>query len=116
LEEAIEACRLGNRGANVEIAAEGLREAGWDVEPIRHFDERELERALEDGQPPIVVVALGGAEDMAHAVVLCSIASDSVTVMDPSVGEYVTLPRVQLGGLGFDESVYGTLQIGGMNE
>lgn len=89
-DEAATVCRSGRGGAAAELAVDGLVEWGLDAE-LRQFDNvGDLGDAVEDGQPVVAILQhpAGGT----HAVVVCEVAADTVTVMDPDLGDYVQLP------------------------
>jgi hypothetical protein len=94
LDEIIAACHLDSRGAVQELALQGLREAGWDVETISRFDPDETSAALADGRP--LIIGLTRSQRLAHAVVVCAIDTRNVTVMDPAEGEYVEIPLIEV--------------------
>ena len=87
------ACRLGRYGALDDLAIQGLMEAGWDVEVVQQFDPEFLRAAIEDERPLILTLTTGhaGLHGFAHAVVLCDLTEDMLTVMDPLYGDYRTL-------------------------
>jgi ABC-type bacteriocin/lantibiotic exporter with double-glycine peptidase domain len=92
-EELEEACLLDELGAVDELAMQGLREAGWDVELLQDPTLNELEASFDEDRPVIALLALGavGTQVLLHAVVLCGLEGEVLTVMDPLVGEYVDL-------------------------
>jgi len=93
-EEVFEACVMDAYGALDPIALQGLQEAGWDVEVLREFDPETVLNALEEERPLIVSLpqACVGEHLLYHAVVICELAEDAAVVMDPAVGEYVSVP------------------------
>src|SRR5687768_9137959 len=95
------ACRLGQLGAVPELAIQGLMEAGWDVEVLREFDVETVEEALAAERPLIVMLTVGsiGIESFGHAVVLRGITEEAVSVMNPMIGEYETIPRHEFADL-----------------
>ncbi len=89
-DDVAEMCRTQKTGSAAELAVDGLIEAGIDAE-LHQFDGMvELQAALEDGRP--VVAILQHLSGGTHAVVVCEISADTVTVMDPALGDYVELP------------------------
>ena len=60
-EEIAAACRMDANGSVQEIALDGLREAGFDVEVLSRWDEAAVVCALEEGRPLIVSGPDGGA-------------------------------------------------------
>lgn len=93
-----EACLLDELGAVDELAMQGLREAGWDVELLQDPSLEELGASLEEDRPIIALLALGsvGSQVLLHAVVLCGLDEAHLTVMDPLVGEYIELPLAEV--------------------
>jgi hypothetical protein len=88
-EEVEAACLLDARGAILELALQGLREAGWEIDVVEEFDIDEVSAALSDGRPLITtVLSRGEPNRMAHAVVVCAVTGAELTVMDPLVGDY----------------------------
>jgi ABC-type bacteriocin/lantibiotic exporter with double-glycine peptidase domain len=92
-EEILRACLLGPRGALLELAAQGLREAEWDIEVVTEFDLDALRTALADERPMVAAFFMGesGGEAYAHAVVVCGLDDEAISVMDPETGEYVRI-------------------------
>ena len=93
-EEVAAACLLDNRGAVLELTGLGLQEAGWDVEILAEFDLERVKTALDEERPLVAALRIEplGGEPMAHAVVICGLTEDTLTVMDPLAGDYVALP------------------------
>lgn len=93
-EEVEAACLVGPRGALLELAVQGLQEAGWDVEMAEELDLDTIRSAMEQERPIIASVIAGRIEGqpLAHAVVICDLTEDTLVVMDPRVGDYVSLP------------------------
>lgn len=91
-DEVVAACLLGSHGAVLELALQGLREADWDVQVVDDFDLELIQEALDEGRPLITTIRSADREPMAHAVVVCAIGRQDVIVMDPLVGEYVSVP------------------------
>ena len=90
----VEACALGPLGAIDEIAMQGLREAGWDVDVLGSPDRESIEAALAEERPVILTLPVGkqGSDFFLHAVVVCDADGEGLTIMDPQVGDYKSLP------------------------
>lgn len=93
-DDILDACRMDQRGAVLELALEGLAEAGWDLEFARSMDPQSISEHLADERPLIAVIEERSRpkSHLAHAVVICDLRDDELVVMDPSVGEYVSMP------------------------
>ncbi len=88
--EAAALCRTFLRGTLLDVAVRGLADAGIDAD-LRQFDSTdELAELLDEGRPVIVILRhpAGGL----HAVVVCDVDASVVTIMDPAVADYRTLP------------------------
>jgi ABC-type bacteriocin/lantibiotic exporter with double-glycine peptidase domain len=94
LDDIIAACRLDSRGAVQEIALQGLRDEGWEVESLTSFDAADVAAELAEGRP--LIISLARHERVAHAVVVCAIEGQVVTVMDPLEGGYVQMPLAEV--------------------
>lgn len=88
--EVASACRLGRYGVLQEIAVQGLREAEYDVQVAEVVDAETIRSALDGDCPLIITVETGVTEEggFGHAVVVCDLEGDVLTVMDPLRGEY----------------------------
>lgn len=64
-DEIAEACEMDARGAVQEIALQGLREAGFDVDLLEEWDADAVRSALENDQPVIASIPLSAL--FAHA-------------------------------------------------
>jgi hypothetical protein len=93
-EDILEACRMDERGAVLELAIQGLAEAGWDVEFTRTLDLQSISEHLSEERPLIAVLEEGGLRQsrLAHSVVICDFMEAELVAMDPAVGEYVNVP------------------------
>ena len=96
-EEVVAACRLDWRGAVLELAIQSLREAGWDVEVVSELDMEQVRAALAEDRPLIASMlpeeAVGDL--VTHAIVICGLSDETITVMDPLLGDYVSLPLAE---------------------
>jgi ABC-type bacteriocin/lantibiotic exporter with double-glycine peptidase domain len=100
-EEVADACRMDRLGAVEPLAMAGLLEAGWDIQIVDEFDEEQIRLALENDTPLVATLYLGklGEDHLAHAVVVYGIEEETLQVMDPLVGEYVSSPRKRIESL-----------------
>jgi ABC-type bacteriocin/lantibiotic exporter with double-glycine peptidase domain len=84
-------CHLTPLGCDVDLAIQGLNDAGIDAELRQCESLGELEEMLSEGQPPVAILTEG--DGWSHSVVVCALDSKSVTVMDPRLGAYTRIPR-----------------------
>ncbi len=93
LDDLIDLCEVGRFGACQEVALQALSDAEWDVEVLSKWDRRLVSEALADDRPVIMSLLLGqvGPHPLAHAVVVCGLDDQSITVMDPLQSDYATL-------------------------
>ena len=96
-----EACRMDQRGSVLELAIQGLSEAGWDVEFAQSLDSQSIAEQLSEERPLIAVIGERSLRErrLAHAVVICELKEDQLVVMDPAVGEYVIVPMQRDGDI-----------------
>jgi ABC-type bacteriocin/lantibiotic exporter with double-glycine peptidase domain len=89
-----EMCSLDRKGANIEVAMLGLSRADWDLRVVEPIEPATLMEALDEDQPVIVTLSTEEMlfEEAAHAVVVCGLDGESVTVMDPAAGDYREMP------------------------
>ena len=92
-EEAEDACGTGSRGTVVDVALDGLAGAGMDAELRQFASIDDLLGELSDGQP--VIALIRHPSGSLHAVVVCDVTDDTVTIMDPGKGAYEGVPRQQ---------------------
>jgi len=92
-EDVFEACCLDSKGAVVDLAIQGLQEAGWDLGILTYQDLASIKELVDIGDPVVVIRAViqQGSNSLGHAVVVCALDDSSITVMDPAVGDYITL-------------------------
>ena len=88
-EDAAQTCDTDHEGTVVDLALAGLAESGVDSELRQFSSVAELREFLNADQP--VIVILRHPQRFLHAVVVCDVGEDAVTVMDPAQGELVTI-------------------------
>jgi ABC-type bacteriocin/lantibiotic exporter with double-glycine peptidase domain len=84
-------CHTTAVGSDVDLAIQGLNDAGVDAELRQCESLDELEELLSEGRPPIVALSEGGS--WSHSVVVCGMDEATVTVMDPRFGSEIHIPR-----------------------
>jgi predicted double-glycine peptidase len=105
-EDAIEMCGTESPGTVVDLAVQGLADSGIDSEFRQFTDLQELRELVLEDQP--VIAFLWHPAGESHAVVVCDVGSETVTVMDPALGDYIDLPTDQF------ETLWCDLENGGM--
>lgn len=99
-DEAAEMCRTDSAGTVADLAVQGLAEAGIDAEFRQFGSLDDLREWLLDGSP--IITFLWHPAGSAHAVVVCDVSADTVTVMDPALGDCIELPIAQFEALWCD--------------
>ena len=84
-------CRTTERGSDVDLAIQGLNDAGVDAELLQCATLDELQPLLDEGRRPIVILSQGGG--WSHSVVVCAIEPEAVVVMEPRTGGYLRIGR-----------------------
>ena len=82
-------CYTTRVGSDVDLAIQGLDDAGVDAELLQCDSLERLRDLIAEGRPPIVLFPEGGS--WSHSVVVCSVDDAQVTIMDPRAGDYVAL-------------------------
>lgn len=91
--DAADMCRTHEAGSGVVHALDALVDAGLDADLLQFDSVDDLTDLVTDGRPVIALLRHRGGGY--HAVVVCGVTQDAVTIMDPAPGEYVTMPISQ---------------------
>jgi ABC-type bacteriocin/lantibiotic exporter with double-glycine peptidase domain len=86
-------CHTTLSGCDVDLAVQGLRDAGFDAS-LSQCSVADLSELIDVGHPPIII--LKEVEGWTHAVVVCDITDSKVVLMDPRTGGYQLLTHEEL--------------------
>jgi len=84
-------CHATPSGSDSDMAVQGLMDHGFDAELLQVDSLDTLAEYVEEGRPPIVVLVQPGGG--IHAVVVCGLTREGVSVMDPAFGRLMTIPQ-----------------------
>jgi hypothetical protein len=112
-EDLAQACGLSSAGTVQERAIQGLCESEFDVEVLADFNREMIADLIADERPPILTLELRPGLPQGHAVVICDLQGDMLTVMDPAFGEYRDLQWSEILPL-VGRGITGVVLIGGV--
>jgi hypothetical protein len=112
-EDIAEACGLSSAGTVQERAIQGLCENEFEVEVLTEFDRETIADAIAEERPPILTLEMRPGVAQGHAVVICDLEGDVLTVIDPAFGEYRQLRWSEILPL-VGRGITGVVLIGGV--